>query len=57
MTATKKGFPSKEIQRQQGLKPYEPVWAMVHKIRKAMGKETTYIHLRERLRLMKGIFL
>jgi len=27
MTATKKGFSSKEIQRQLGLKRYEPVWA------------------------------
>ena len=38
MTATKKGFSSKEIQKQLGLKRYEPVWAMVHKLRKAMGK-------------------
>jgi len=37
LTATKKGFSSKEIQRQLGLKRYEPVWAMVHKLRKAMG--------------------
>ncbi|MRJ11723.1 IS1595 family transposase [Ornithobacterium rhinotracheale] len=37
MSATKKGFSAKEIQRQLGLKRYEPVWAMVHKIRKAMG--------------------
>jgi hypothetical protein len=38
MSATKKGFSSKEIQRQLGLKRYEPVWAMVHKIRDAMGQ-------------------
>ncbi len=37
MSTTKKGFSSKEIQRQLGLKRYEPVWAMVHKLRKAMG--------------------
>jgi len=37
LTATKKGFSSKEIQRQLGLKRYEPVWTMVHKLRKAMG--------------------
>jgi hypothetical protein len=30
-TATKKGFSSKEIQRQLGLKSYEPVWSMVYK--------------------------
>lgn len=38
LSATKKGFSSKEIQKQLGLKRYEPVWAMVHKLRKAMGK-------------------
>lgn len=37
MSVTKKGFSAKEIQRQLGLKRYEPVWAMVHKLRKAMG--------------------
>jgi len=26
MTTTKKGFSSKEIQKQLGLKKYEPVW-------------------------------
>lgn len=33
LSATKKGFSSKEIQRQLCLKRYEPVWAMVHKLR------------------------
>ncbi|MFT5336558.1 MAG: hypothetical protein ACJAY8_000768 [Sphingobacteriales bacterium] len=37
MSATKKGFSTKEIQKQIGFKRYEPVWAMVHKLRKAMG--------------------
>ena len=37
LTATKKGFLSKEIQKQFGLKRYESVWSMVHKLRKAMG--------------------
>lgn len=38
MTATKKGFSTRENQRQLGMKRYEPVWAMAHKLRKAMGK-------------------
>ena len=38
LTATKKDFSSKAIQRQLGLTRYEPVWAMVHKLRKAMGQ-------------------
>lgn len=37
LTATKNGFSSKEIQKQFGLKLYEPAWPMVHKLRKAMG--------------------
>jgi hypothetical protein len=37
LTWTKKGFSSKELQRLINQKRYEPVWAMVHKIRKRMG--------------------
>ena len=37
MSCTKKGFSTNELQKQLGLKRYEPVWAMVHKLRKAMG--------------------
>src|SRR5690606_1304232 len=38
LSTTQKGFSSKEIHRHLGLKRYEPVWAMVHKLRKAMGQ-------------------
>jgi len=38
MTNTKKGISAKELQRQLGHKRYEPIWAMMHKIRAAMGK-------------------
>jgi hypothetical protein len=37
LTAAKKGFSSKEIQRQFDLKRYEPVWSMVHQLKKTMG--------------------
>jgi hypothetical protein len=37
MNITKKRFSSKEIERQLGLKRYEPLWSMVSKLRKAMG--------------------
>jgi hypothetical protein len=31
------------MQKQLGLKRYEPVWAMMHKLRKAMGRrDETY---------------
>ena len=44
---TKKGFSTKEIQKQLGLKRYEPVWAMVHKLRRAMGNSDANILLKE----------
>lgn len=38
MTLTKKGFSSKELQSQIGHKRYEPIWYMMHKIRRQMGR-------------------
>ena len=46
LTATKKDFSSKEIQRQLGLKRYEPVWVMVHKLRKANGAARCSLYFR-----------
>ena len=56
MTATKKGFSSKEIQRQLGLKRYEPVWAMVHKLRKAMGQRDDRYTLEGMIEMDEGYF-
>lgn len=56
VTATKKGFSSKEIQRQLGLKRYEPVWAMVHKIRKAMGNRDALYTLEGAIEMDQGYF-
>lgn len=56
MSATKKGFSSKEIQTQLGLKRYEPVWAMVHKIRKAMGKRDARYTLEGMIEMDEGYF-
>lgn len=56
MTATKKGFSSKEIQKQLGLKRYEPVWAMVHKLRKAMGKRDARYTLEGMIEFDEGYF-
>lgn len=38
MTSTKKTFSALEMQRQLGVKRYEPVWYAMHKIRATMGK-------------------
>lgn len=37
MSGTKKSFSALEVRRQLGHKRYEPVWALMHKMRRAMG--------------------
>lgn len=56
MTTTKKGFSSKEIQKQLGLKRYEPVWSMVHKLRKAMGNREARYTLEGMIEMDEGYF-
>ena len=56
MSATKKGFSSKEIQKQLGLKRYEPVWAMVNKLRKAMGNRDDRYTLEGMIEMDEGYF-
>jgi len=56
LTTTKKGFSSKEIQNQLGLKRYEPVWAMVHKLRKAMGNRDARYTLEGMIEMDEGYF-
>ena len=56
LSMTKKGFSSKEIQKQLGLKRYEPVWAMVHKLRKAMGKRDERYTLEGMIEMDEGYF-
>jgi hypothetical protein len=56
LSATKKGFSSKEIQKQLGLKRYEPVWSMVHKLRKAMGNRDSRYTLEGMIELDEGYF-
>ena len=56
MSMTKKGFSSKEIQKQLGLKRYEPVWAMVHKLRKAMGNRDDRYTLVGMIEMNEGYF-
>jgi hypothetical protein len=56
LTATKKGFSSKEIQKQLGLKRYQPVWAMVHKLRKVMGNRDAGYTLEGMIEFDEGYF-
>lgn len=56
MSATKKGFSAKEIQRQLGHKRYEPVWRMMHKIREAMGIRDAQYQLEGEIELDDAYF-
>ena len=56
MSTTKKGFSAKEMQLQLGLKRYEPVWAMVHKLRKAMGNRDARYTLEGMIEMDEGYF-
>lgn len=49
MTATKKTLSALELQRQIGHKYYEPIWAMMHKIRLVMGKRDDQYKLENEL--------
>ena len=54
MSATKKGFSAKEVQRQIGMKRYEPVWLAMHKIREAIGVRDDRYKLADMLELDDG---
>jgi predicted RNA-binding Zn-ribbon protein involved in translation (DUF1610 family) len=56
VTATKKGFSTKEIQRQLAHKRYQPIWCMVHKIRSCMGLRDDEYTLCGTLELDEGFF-
>jgi hypothetical protein len=56
LTSTKKSFSAKEIQRQLKHKRYEPIWAMLHKLRQAMGKRDAIYPLTGSIELDEGFF-
>jgi len=56
MTSTKKSISAKEVQRQLGHKRYEPIWAMMHKLRIAMGIRDEEYTLSEEIELDEGFF-
>jgi hypothetical protein len=44
------------MQKQLGLKRYEPVWAMMHKLRKAMGRRDETYTLEGMIEMDEGYF-
>ena len=56
MTMTKKGISALEMQRQIGHKRYEPIWAMMHKIRAMMGLRDSNYDLSDVIELDDAFF-
>lgn len=56
MTNTKKGISALELQRQIGHKRYEPIWALMHKLRVIMGKSDDQYLLEGMVELDEGFF-
>lgn len=56
LTSTKKSFSALELQRQLGHKYYEPIWAMLHKLRAVMGKRDSKYQLDQIVELDEGFF-
>jgi len=56
ITSTKKSISAKEMQRQLGHKRYEPIWAMMHKLRLVMGIRDQSYTLSNEVELDEGFF-
>ena len=56
LTSTKKSFSAKEMPRQIGHKRYEPIWAMMHKLRAVMGLRDDKYILTTAIELDEGFF-
>ncbi|ALU26529.1 IS1595 family transposase [Myroides odoratimimus] len=57
VTSTKKSFSSLEMQRQLNHKYYEPIWSMMHKIRRVMNKADEEFKLDNSIELDEGFFV
>ncbi|KAF7277664.1 hypothetical protein GWI33_000956 [Rhynchophorus ferrugineus] len=56
MSYSKKGISAKELQRQLGHAYYEPIWFMMHKLRKSMGQRDDLYNLEGMLEFDEGHF-
>lgn len=54
VTSTKKTISALELQRQIGHKFYEPIWAMMHKIRLVLGKRDANYKLANNIEIDEG---
>ena len=56
LTSTGKSFSASELQRQLGHSTYNPIWAMLHKLRQAMGVRDASYRLTEVVELDEEFF-
>lgn len=56
LSNTKKSISALELQRQLGHKRYEPIWAMLQKLRTIMGYRDSQYQLEEEIELDEGFF-
>lgn len=56
MTATKKTISALELQRQLGHKYYEPIWSMMHKIRRVLSERDDQYKLDGEVELDEGFY-
>jgi len=56
MTATKKSISALEVQAQIGHKYYEPIWAMMHKIRRVLSEREDSYNLEGEIELDEGFY-
>lgn len=56
MTNSKKDISAYQMQRELGHKRYEPIWAMMHKLRKAMGRRDSLYLLTGEVEVDEGFF-
>ena len=56
MTLSKKSFSALEMQRMLGHKRYEPIWFMMHKIRRVMSKRDQKYQLKGCIEFDEGFF-
>ena len=56
MSSTKKSLSALELQRQIGHKYYEPIWAMMHKIRRVMSQRDELYQLKNQVELDEGFY-
>lgn len=57
VTSTKKSFSALEMQRQIEHKFYEPIWAMMHKIRNVMGQREAEYKLENTIEMDEAFFV